>query len=84
MECQRCKKSAMIHIQGKCDDKFTAQLGNVYGYGPDYVPDNIGIGKGDYIEFSYCAECGQIQGEFPVTKNVLEDDPDLKWQSMGG
>jgi len=31
-----------------------------------YVPRDMGIGGGDYVKFSYCADCGQIQGEFPV------------------
>jgi hypothetical protein len=36
----------------------------------DCVPDNLGIGGSDYMEFSYCLECGQIQDTFPV------DDPE--------
>lgn len=31
-----------------------------------YVPDDIGIGGGDYVEFTWCLECGQIQGQFPL------------------
>ena len=31
-----------------------------------YVPEDIGIGGGDYIKFSYCADCGKVQGDFPV------------------
>jgi hypothetical protein len=30
----------------------------------------MGIGHGDYIEFRYCLNCGQIQGEFPI-ENVF-------------
>ena len=26
----------------------------------------MGIGGGDYIEFAYCLDCGQIQKDFPV------------------
>lgn len=32
-----------------------------------YVPDDIGIGEyGDYMRFTYCLDCGQIQGKFPL------------------
>lgn len=31
-----------------------------------YVPDGLGIGGGDYLNFSFCLDCGQMQGEFPV------------------
>jgi hypothetical protein len=31
-----------------------------------YMPAGLGIGEGDYVEFEWCLECGQIQGEFPV------------------
>jgi hypothetical protein len=34
-----------------------------------YVPSKMGIGGGDYMEFSYCLDCGQIQGKFPVKVN---------------
>ena len=30
------------------------------------VPFDIGIGQGNKIKFSYCADCGKIQGTFPV------------------
>jgi hypothetical protein len=34
--------------------------------GDNYVSLGIGVGGGDYIEFKFCLECGQIQGEWPV------------------
>lgn len=35
-----------------------------------YVPNNIGLGCDmDYIEFRYCADCGQMQGSWPLNIN---------------
>jgi hypothetical protein len=38
----------------------------------DYPPYHLGIGGGDYIKFSFCANCGQIQGTWPLNLNVEE------------
>jgi hypothetical protein len=32
----------------------------------------MGIGGGDYVEFDYCLNCGQIQGQFPLNKTKVE------------
>ena len=33
---------------------------------------NIGIGGGgDYIDISYCLECGQIQDKFPIAEEDI-------------
>ena len=34
---------------------------------------HLGIGGGDYIEFSYCGDCGQIQGDFPLAPTKMEE-----------
>jgi hypothetical protein len=32
-----------------------------------YVPANVGLGTNpNYVEFSYCLNCGTIQGDFPI------------------
>lgn len=36
------------------------------------VPHDMNIGGGDYIEFEFCLECGQIQGEFPTPLTEME------------
>jgi hypothetical protein len=61
----KCGSNRIICVGGKCSDLFSASFGNAVYDG--YVLDGIGIGGGDYMEFDYCLECGQIQGEFPVT-----------------
>jgi hypothetical protein len=32
----------------------------------------MGIGGGDYVAFSYCLDCGQIQGDFPLPETGME------------
>ena len=77
-KCQReCvdKKTNLPRIgsvTAKCSDMFHITIGDKEHDG--YVPKDIGIGDkyGDYVEFDYCLECGQIQGKFPVKRTALE------------
>jgi hypothetical protein len=63
--CQACHSAKIASVSGKCSDLFSANFqGGEY---EGYVPSDIGIGGDDYLEFSYCLTCGQIQGTFPVT-----------------
>jgi hypothetical protein len=65
MSCKNCKTDKILSVNGKCSDMCFA----VYdGYEHDgYVPNNLGIGGGDYIEFKLCLNCGQVQDTFPKT-----------------
>jgi hypothetical protein len=59
-------------VVAKCDDQcdITNSSGKEYG---GYVPDNLNIGGGEYLEFEYCLDCGQIQAEFPLGKTDVEE-----------
>lgn len=60
MECTNCKSDRIIELCAKCSD-----LCNVEYKGQEhdgYVPDGMGIGGGDYIEFNMCLMCGMVQG----------------------
>jgi len=68
--CQRCRSNKVVYVQAKCSDRFS-----LFHNPPDdgtpidyegYVPMYMGIGGGDYVEFGYCLNCGQIQGDFPI------------------
>ncbi len=65
MICQRCKgKAKIFQVSAKCSDLYwhlNVKTGKQYdGYVPDW------IGKwGDYIQFTICRHCGQVQGEWP-------------------
>jgi hypothetical protein len=67
MKCSTCGIERIARISGKTSDMFSMDcvpegLDDYNGY----VPNNMNIGGGDYIEFDYCLNCGQIQGNFPV------------------
>ncbi len=62
--CKNCNSVRIVSVSAKCSDLCFFET---IGFESDgYVPSNFGIGGGDYVEFDYCLECGQIQGEFPI------------------
>lgn len=64
MPCQRCNSDRLCSINAKSSD---LNNGDVMGKKFDgYVPHDLGVGGGDYVGFSWCLECGQIQGPFPL------------------
>ncbi len=75
MKCQRCNSPRILDIFGKSSDCNSFSIGD----GPDhqgYVPDDLNVGDGDYIEVRLCLDCGQHQGKFPVPLHPLESkDP---------
>lgn len=64
MICDNCKSERLLGIKAKCDDRCSVDF-NAY-QNHDYVPRDIGLGGGDYIEFDVCLNCGKVQGEFPL------------------
>lgn len=62
-----CNHIRTALVSAKCSDMFSAYFKGVES--PDYfgyVPSCLGVGEGDYVEFEYCLDCGQIMGKFPV------------------
>ena len=64
MTCDKCESKRILMLSAKCSDLFHAYIGDKEING--YVPNNLNIGGGDYVEFNSCLDCGKIQGEFPV------------------
>jgi hypothetical protein len=64
VNCKRCQSNRIADVTGKCSDCCNITLKGTEHDGS--IPKDIGIGAGDYIEFSYCLDCGQIQGTFPT------------------
>ena len=70
MSCQRCKSERIAAVSAKCSDLCNFRVG---GKERDYyVPRALGIGGGDYVEFDYCLDCGQIQDNFPISQEIVE------------
>lgn len=71
MSCT-CGSARLCDYGGKTSDMNDFRVGGKEGDG--YVPYDMGIGGGDYVEFTYCLDCGRIQGKFPLPKTELEEE----------
>ena len=64
MNCQRCNGTKKLYqVSAKCSDMYSHRHigGRDYeGYVPDWIGD-----MGDYVQFTICRHCGQVQGEWP-------------------
>lgn len=73
MICQRCSSIRVARVCAKCSDMCSVSI-NKTNEVDGCVPEDIGIGGGDYVEFSWCLDCGQIQGKFPMPISEQEKD----------
>lgn len=63
--CQRCKSIRIAKIVITSKDRNLTTLPGCIIEG--YPPIGVGLGvAGDDIRFTWCLDCGQIQGEWPV------------------
>ena len=75
MPCQKCHSERVATVSGKTSDMFDGDIAGTKDTS-GYVPDDWGIGGGDYIEFAYCLDCGQMQGVWPLPVTEYESDGD--------
>jgi len=72
MKCQRCDGQAKLYsVYAKCSDRYShvnVKSGKSYD---GYVPDWIGE-YGDYVSFTICRHCGQMQGQWPESDNSID------------
>jgi len=92
MNCQKCASIRIAEFSAKCKDLGWAKIGDSEKDG--YLPYDMGVGGGDYLEISVCLDCGQLQGQWPLPETNLERKgkkstqvgawvPDLKyWQYL--
>lgn len=69
MTCS-CPSNRTAVINAKVDDQFTIGTSKVSYDG--YVPRDINLGRGDYLKFHLCLDCGKIKGTWPVTDEQLQ------------
>lgn len=72
MAC-KCSSTRIMSVSGKCSDMCSVFVSEELQRN-DYVPRNLNIGGGDYLEFKVCLDCGTIQGEWPVTEETLQEN----------
>ena len=68
MICQNCNSPRLAAVSGKTSDCCFVAFKHSGKELEGYVPYDLGIGGGDYIEFTYCLDCLQIQGTFPISE----------------
>jgi hypothetical protein len=72
MTC-KCGSERIANVNGKCSDMCHINVNHLDDIDyAGYVP-SIGIGSGDYMRFSFCLDCGQIQKFKPVTDEELQE-----------
>jgi hypothetical protein len=69
MSCQKCESERILSIHGKTGDMCHAEFNGIEHDG--YVPRDANIGGGDYLKFSVCCDCGQMQGQWPLVFDLL-------------
>ncbi len=71
----KCGGTNFIRIRARCKDMCEIIINDkeiMQGYPPG---SELGLNdaSGDDIDFTYCGNCGQIQGHFPITIGDLSD-----------
>lgn len=74
--CITCKSNRIAEALGKVADCFSFEFQDISYDG--YIPDCLGIG-GDNMEIEFCLDCGQLQGKFPITDEVINEDKSIKY-----
>ena len=73
--CQRCANSRLVKIIVTSKDRNILTMDGKTTEG--YPPVGFGLdAPGDELRFSWCLDCGQIQGEWPVYPEEDEGDYD--------
>lgn len=77
--CDLCDGPRVADLNAKCSDMCDVELGERSSGDHDngYCPRDMGIGGGDYVKFSWCLDCGKVQGKFPRPTTNLERVPEL-------
>lgn len=72
MACTSCYSNGnrIVSVTAKCSDLCVISFKDKQQQG--YVPLDLGIGGGDYVEITFCLDCGKIQGTFPLPISDIE------------
>lgn len=77
MKCQHCGSTRVLEFSGKCNDLYSASLGDREYNG--YALHGVGLGGGDYVSGDLCLNCGQLQGKWPLPQceEIEGEDGDI-------
>ena len=71
MTCDKCSSKRIVKVWSKPSDQASVTLGHLTKDGYS-IPKDLGIKGAGYIIFSYCLDCGKIQGDFPLKPSKME------------
>lgn len=74
--CQKCNSERVITVCSHASDLHVVIAPHLDYEHDGYLPDIPNIGVGDDVEMDVCLECGQVQGEWPVSDSVLLEEED--------
>lgn len=75
IKCTRCSSERIVKLQAIAKSSCHLDFQNLKKEYSGYNPEDVGVNDsidGDSVAFSYCLECGQIQGTFPLPLCKLE------------
>lgn len=70
MTC-KCGSKRLMNLSGKSSDLHSWEIEHLKHEGDGYAPDIPHVCDGDYIDFTFCLDCGQIQHFSPVSDEYL-------------
>lgn len=72
-KCQRCDSTKITTISAKCSDRFwyRNEWNDVEQDGYVTIKEISQDDNEDYVDFTFCRKCGQIQGKWEVKKICL-------------
>ena len=72
--CDKCNSKRLVSIVSKSSDCNSMWVGHISYLHIGYLLPDLGIGDDEYyISFAYCLDCGKIQGDFPISDDVVKD-----------
>ena len=71
--CENCSGERIMSVSGKCSDLSFVEVKHLGLEHQGYVPMNLNIGSGDYLEFDVCLDCGHMQGKWPEDDSQVKD-----------
>ncbi len=81
MACQKCKSDKILSVSGKCSDMCHVTFKGV-DVPTDGAPRDVGLGGGDYLSFTMCMDCGQVQNTFPIEVPAEWYAEDYKYEEI--
>ena len=68
--CHRCGGKQVASVFTKAPDATWWRLG---AHEHEGILSYSGVGSGENVQFDYCIDCGQIQGEWPMPKRAWDE-----------